>query len=433
MEFYHFTEFPWPNLPPDDEFTSMRVNLPSQVYDPDIGSDLFHSYLDQHVLADELGINCMINEHHQTATCLNSAAPLSVAIAARETKNARICILGNPAANTRDPIRNAEEMSMIDNISHGRLECGFVRGVPYELFGSNCNPTETSERLWESIDLMKKAWTTHDGPFNYEGRWIHKRQVNVWPRIYQDPHPPIWMTGGSDVNHATRSVESGYTFTMFLTPVEGMKKMFDGVRANLKKKGLPKPADDLFAFMPLVAVGETEEEALKFVEQVFWYVTNNKAEPQFRAPPGYVESQLYANFLSGKFSGGRTDAIRRKGMEYFRETGVAVYGTPDVVAARLKEMYEQIGGFGHLIAMLHSGDMPFKDCAKSMKLFAEEVVPQIKDIGTVSEKVGPLKDRGTPIPASRFKGRTEALEAARAKSGVTVRGPNLNKKKGKAA
>jgi len=83
--------------------------------------------------------------------------------------------------------------------------------------------------------------------------------------------------------------------------------------------------------------------------------------------------------------------------------------------------------------MLHSGDMPFKDCAKSMKLFAEEVVPQIKDIGTVSEKVGPLKDRGTPIPASRFKGRTEALEAARAKSGVTVRGPNLNKKKGKAA
>ena len=314
MEFYHFTEFPWPYLPPDDEFTSMRVNLPSSVFDPKIGADLYHSYLDQHKLADELGLNCMINEHHQTATCINSAAPLSVAIAARETKNARICILGNPAANLRDPIRCAEEMAMIDNISHGRLECGFVRGVPYELFGSNCNPTETSSRLWESVQLMQKAWSTHDGPFNYEGRWIHKRQVNVWPRIYQDPHPPIWMTGGSDVNHATRAVESGFTFTMFLTPADGMRKMFDGVRANLKKKGLPTPADDLFAFMPLLAVGETEEEALKYVQEVFWYVTNNKAEPQFRAPPGYVETPLYANFLSGRFSGGRTDAIRTKGM-----------------------------------------------------------------------------------------------------------------------
>ena len=71
---------------------------------------------------------------------------------------------------------------MIDNISYGRLVCGFVRGVPYELFASNRNPTETAERLWESIDLIQKAWTTHDGPFNYESKWIHKRQVNVWPR-----------------------------------------------------------------------------------------------------------------------------------------------------------------------------------------------------------------------------------------------------------
>jgi alkanesulfonate monooxygenase SsuD/methylene tetrahydromethanopterin reductase-like flavin-dependent oxidoreductase (luciferase family) len=216
---------------------------------------------------------------------------------------------------------------------------------------------------------------------------------------------------------------------MFLTPTEGMKKMFTGVRENLKKKGLPKPADDLFAFMPLVAVGETEEEALKFVQQVFWYVTNNKSEPQFRAPPGYVETELYANFLSGKFSGGRTDAIRTKGMEYFRENGVAVYGTPDQVVKQLKKMYKEIGGFGNLIAMLHSGDMPYKDVAKSMTLFAKEVVPQLKDLGTVSSKIGMLKDRGRPVPAKNFKGRTDALLAARAKSGFPVITPKKSKKK----
>ncbi len=39
-----------------------------------------------------------------------------------------------------------------------------------------------------------KAWTTHDGPFSWEGRYFHHRQVNIWPRPYQEPHPPVWIT-----------------------------------------------------------------------------------------------------------------------------------------------------------------------------------------------------------------------------------------------
>ena len=395
MKFYHFTEFPWPHLPPDDQFTSMRVNLPNGVYNPEIGAQLYNMYLDQYVLADELGLNCMINEHHQTATCLNSAGPLPLAILARQTKNARLCILGNPVANLADPIRCAEEMAMIDNISYGRVDCGFVRGVPYELFASNANPTETSERLWESIDLIVKAWTTKDGPFNYEGKWLHKRQVNVWPRPYQQPHPPIWTTGGSDLSHACRTVERGFTFAMFLTPYERLAQMFMGVRNYCRNKGLPAPADDQFAFMPLVAVGETEEEARHCIDGVFWYVTHNKSESQFRAPPGYVERSLYADFLTGRFTGGRTDAIRNEGMEYFRRNHVAIYGTPDAVVQQIKELYEKIGGFGHLIAMLHAGEMDFDTTAKSMPLFAREVAPRLKTLGTTTDVFGPLAQRRT--------------------------------------
>ena len=153
-------------------------------------------------------------------------------------------------------------------------------------------------------------------------------------------------------------------------PYERLAQMFNGVRAYCRDHGLPAPTDDQFAFMPLVAVGETEEEARRVVDGVFWYVTHNKAEPQFRAPPGYVERTLYADFLTGKFSGGRTDAIRREGMEYFRRNHVAIYGTPDSVVSQIRELYDKVGGFGHLIAMLHSGDMDFATTAKSMTLFA---------------------------------------------------------------
>ena len=175
MDVWHFTEMPYPHLPPIDTLSSMRVTLPSRHYDPKIGADLYNRYLDEYMIADDLGFHHMVNEHHQTATCLDVAAPLSAAILARQTRKGRICILGNPVANRGDPLRIAEEMAMIDCISRGRLDVGFVRGVPYEIFAANTNPTQTVERLWEGIDLAVKAWTSHDEPFNFEGRFTRRR------------------------------------------------------------------------------------------------------------------------------------------------------------------------------------------------------------------------------------------------------------------
>ena len=76
----------------------------------------------------------------------------------------------------------AEEMAMVDVYSRGRLECGFVRGVPYEISAGNHRPTRMQERFWEAHDLIVKAWTSHDGPFNWEGKYFHHRQVNIWPQ-----------------------------------------------------------------------------------------------------------------------------------------------------------------------------------------------------------------------------------------------------------
>src|SRR5215831_9586971 len=114
MQVWHFTEMPYPHLPPLEELSSIRVSLPSKHFDPKIGADLYNRYLDEYMIADELGFNHMLNEHHQTATCIDVAAPLSAAILARQTKKGRICILANPVANRGDPLRIAEEMAMID-------------------------------------------------------------------------------------------------------------------------------------------------------------------------------------------------------------------------------------------------------------------------------------------------------------------------------
>src|SRR5207245_10032480 len=92
------------------------------------------------------------------------------------------------------PGRAAVGLGMVVVRSKGRLEWGFVRGVPYEVLPANSNPVRMNERQWEAMDLIVKAWTSHDGPVSHEGRFFHHRNINIWPRPYQQSHQPIWVS-----------------------------------------------------------------------------------------------------------------------------------------------------------------------------------------------------------------------------------------------
>jgi alkanesulfonate monooxygenase SsuD/methylene tetrahydromethanopterin reductase-like flavin-dependent oxidoreductase (luciferase family) len=377
MEAWHFTEMPYPHLPPIETLPATRVSLPNKYFDPEVGAGLYNRYLDEHMLADELGLNIMLNEHHQSPGCIDSAAPLSAAILARQTSNARICILGNPIANRKDPVRIAEEMAMIDCISHGRLDCGFVRGVPYELFGSNANPSETVERLWDGIDLVTRAWTTTDGPFNYEGRFWHRRAVNIWPRPYQLPRPPIWITGSNDKANIIKVAEHGFVFAMFLQPHAKVREMFDAYRANYSDNGVPGCGG--LAYMPLVYTADSEAEAVAGAEQLLWYITSTKSGPQMRNPPGYNDIGLNVKALQGG-AAGRTDAVRAQGLPYLREQGIVIAGTPDSVVEQIGRFHERVGGFDHLLMMQQAGFLDHEHTVRSMTLFATEVYPRVREL-----------------------------------------------------
>jgi len=77
MESWYFTEMPYPHLPPIETLDNMRVAIPNRLYDPRIGADLYHRYLDEYLEADDVGLNMMVNEHHQTATCLDTCTVMA--------------------------------------------------------------------------------------------------------------------------------------------------------------------------------------------------------------------------------------------------------------------------------------------------------------------------------------------------------------------
>ena len=62
------------------------------------------------------------------------------------------------------------------------------------------------------------------------------------------------------------------------------------------------------------------------------------------------------------------------------EQGIVIAGTPDKVAARIRLLYDQVGGFDHLLMMQQAGHLDHKRTVRSMTLFAQEVYPQIKGL-----------------------------------------------------
>ena len=380
MRIWHFSETAYPHLPPEDDYESVRVSMPNRYYDPEIGYELYQNRIDEWCYADELGIDIMINEHHQTPTCVDPSAPIMTGVLARVTKNARLLILGNPIANRRQPVRVAEEMAMIDVMSKGRLECGFVRSVPYEIAPANSNPVRTTERMWEAHDLILKAWTTHDGPFTFEGEFFHHRMVNIWPRPYQQPHPPIWVTALSTGN-ATDIARKGYKLGTFLGGYEKTPPVFNAYRKAYREAGHGDevPLENL-GYSGLIFVGETEEEGRAGGQQLLWYLSHNKLPMHFKNPPGYAS--IDANVMALK---GMQIGVRREGwvpdLDEEMAKGIVFCGTPDQVYDQIKRFYDHVGGFGNLLSMGQAGHLSHEDTKKSLTLLAKEVYPRLKELG----------------------------------------------------
>lgn len=394
MKSWWFTEDCYPYLPDENTYRSIRVDLPNVHCDPQKASELYNRYLDLWCACDEIGLEIMLNEHHQTATCMVPAAPIMLGILARQTDRARLLILGNPLPNRNQPVRVAEEMAMVDVISKGRLECGFVRSVPYEAAAANILPYKGTERLWEAHDLIVKAWTTHDGPFNFEGRWYHHRQVNVWPRPWQQPHPPIWVTMGS-ARTAAPVAEHRHVGAVFLAGYPKIREIFGGYRDAWLRAHGDHASFDRLAYLALCYVGENEREAENGARKLLWYMEANKVPPEWSNPPGYHPPAVSAAVMRGVTGSG---VPVNPTLDQQMARGNVFAGTPDQVYEQIKAFWEYSGGFGHMMLMGQAGFLSDEDALKSMQLYAKEVYPRLRELTATSDPAE-VAERSAAMPA----------------------------------
>ena len=355
------------------------VNLPNSNFDPVKGHKLYNRYLDELEYGEELGFDVLaVNEHHQTAYGLMPSPIVTASALARRTKRAKIAILGSALPLREHPLMIAEEHAMIDVISGGRLISGFVRGIGAEYHTFGVNPTFSHDRFHEAHDLIVRAWT-EPGPFAFQGRHYNVQYVNLWPRPYQKPHPPIWIPsqGSKETIDWAAHRDRRYTYLQTFSPANVVQRYLKMYRDTCRSFGYEAEDRQLGWAVP-VYVAATDEAARAEAKPHFEAFRNVflKMPVEMLLPPGYTSRESLKNVMKAKAAifGDIT-------LEKSIELGLIVCGSP-ATARQALESYWKDMRFGNLLVLCQFGTLPADLTRRNMELFAREVMPAVKSLAS---------------------------------------------------
>ena len=170
------------------------------------------------------------------------------AAVAERCKRVKIAMLGQ-LLPLNNPVRCAEELGMLDNLTNGRLIIGFLRGTPNEDQTYGVNPAEGRGRLFEGMDLILKA-LTEPQPFSWEGRYHQFRTVSGLASACATAFAS-GDRGDSERRHGEYAADHGLGLGVSFVPVEQMGAVTDkyfqwcadaGLAAGARPSGSSGPA-----------------------------------------------------------------------------------------------------------------------------------------------------------------------------------------------
>lgn len=375
MLFNLFHLMPWRHVKESDieDQDSAALKIPNSLFDYKLGGELYNEYLDQLEYAEELGFDAVcVNEHHQSVYGLMPSPNIIAAMLARRTEHIKIGILGNAIGLRDHPLRVAEELAMLDNVTKGRIISGFVRGIGFEYYSQQIDPTTSRARFEEAHDLIVKSWT-EEGVFEWHSPHYHFRYVNLWPRPYQQPHPPVWVPGTGSTETMKWVAERRYNYMSVFAPAAIIKTWFDKFRAAANAAGY-EPAPEQLGWLVPIFIGETHEKAREEArEHLDWlYRVGLRLRGEYFYPPGYLSAGSMRGILA---SGAKP--FSQISYEELIEQRYVIVGSEESVTEQIGELHNELG-FANLLSLLHIGSMGPERTIENMNRFATGVMPQFE-------------------------------------------------------
>ena len=304
-----------------------------------------------------------IAEHHLASFGLVGAPSVYAAAVAQRTLRVGI---GYAVAvlPLHHPLRLAEEIAWVDNLSQGRVLVGVGPGFsPYELGAFGVPLDERQARLEEGTAILRTALSQPS--FTHAGRFWNIPRVTLRPRPYRGSSPPF-LRASSAPESLRQAALDGVPLLLGLKPTAQIAECIAAYRACRSALGLSAAAIDRevaeFRVLRRVALAPSDGEALTDARQALCW-------------ENAVGSRVHG--AGGGDSGANDGAAARLagGTEVhdLPEVTGGCIGTPQTVLRELAE--RRALGIRHVIAWLSFGDLPYAKVRRSMELIRQEVIP----------------------------------------------------------
>ncbi|HYZ42557.1 MAG TPA: LLM class flavin-dependent oxidoreductase [Stellaceae bacterium] len=332
--------------------------------DPERDGVVIDETLREAWLSDELGIDVIwLAEHHFDGICVY-VDPISFAGAlATTTRHSKI---GFAVVQTalHHPIRLAEQLAILDNITKGRLIVGLGRGSSYNIYdyqGFGVDHHEAQERLDEAEQILLAAWTRQ--AFTHAGKHWNLDVPMLRPRPYTKPHPFIIRAASTEPS-MLELARQGRPFLMNVQSMTVTRRRIELYRQTMREASygedrLNENLRNCWVWRN-VFVAETDAEAEKVGVPAFQAMVESRAALRNRI---YRETGMRIAVPESDLPSARASV----------EHGF-IHGAPARVAEAIAAIAEL--GIGGVITTFRLGPMPHDVAAHSLRLFMEHVAPE---------------------------------------------------------
>jgi alkanesulfonate monooxygenase SsuD/methylene tetrahydromethanopterin reductase-like flavin-dependent oxidoreductase (luciferase family) len=320
-------------------------------------NELFKERLQLLEAADAAGFyGYHVAEHHATPLGMAPSPALFLAAAAQRTRHIRLGPLVY-LLPLYHPLRLIEEICMLDQLSDGRLDLGVGRGVsPYELRYFGVDPGETRAIFNETLAALLAGFT--HSRLTFEGTHFKCHDMPMALQPFQKPYPPLWYP-----THNPESVEyaarHGFNF-VGLGPAAAVRQHVDAYRktwsAHQHDQGRLNGhvADPKLGILRQVVVADTDEEARAAASAAHatWYRSITRL---------WHEHDDHS--VDGLFA-----------WETSMQADTILFGSPSRVREHVGRLLQE-SGCNYVICVFAWGSLPHEQTMRSLKLFAQEVMP----------------------------------------------------------
>lgn len=321
-------------------------------------------------MAEPLGFESIWSvEHHFTDYTMCPDVLQFLSYMAGRTKTAR---LGSMVVVLpwHDPMRVAEEIAMLDNLSGGRMILGIGRGagkVEFDRFRVDMG--ESRERFVEAAEMVLKGLET--GFCEYDGKFYKQPLAAVRPAPFKSFKGRTYAAAVSPESARIMARLGVGILIIPQKPWREVAKELDEYRTiyrEVNKAEAPQPVAAGWTFVDESAE-RAREMALKYIGGYYQTVLDhyNFAGDHLAKTKGYE----YYGKMAEKINQLGAD----KTIEYF--TDLQVWGTPEMVYEKIMDIHGKVNNSSYVGVFSYAGMEP-QEAERNMRLFATKVMPELK-------------------------------------------------------